>query len=80
MDPGKKEALTKVSWGPTKSCGTCHFGQFAPGQYWGLCGAEFNKYIHSKHDREHQLPANRMAVCDKWAVGDAYDDLVDFLT
>lgn len=80
MDTGKLEALKKVNWKPVKSCGTCHFGVFAPGQEWGTCGVLSNDYIHNKHDRKHSLPAHKQAVCDKYCIGTgARDQLIDFL-
>lgn len=79
MDSGKKEALRNVKWQPAKNCGTCRFGSFEPGQYWGLCENRSNDYIHKKHNREHKLPANRMAVCTEWVSGDVYSELKTFL-
>lgn len=80
MDSGKKAALTKVNWKATKSCGNCHFGRFESGQDWGICGAKSNDYIHNKHQREHRLPAYKGAVCDKFCVGDNYDNLREWLS
>lgn len=81
MDSGKKEALTKVSWKPVKSCGTCFYGRFQRGESWGVCSNTSNDYHHNKHVSKRELPANKMASCDKWLVdGDGpYMDLLDFL-
>lgn len=64
MDSDKLAKLKDVKWMPAKCCSTCVNGKFLIGKDWGTCGLDANTYYHNKHDRLHELPAHRMAVCD----------------
>lgn len=82
MDSGKKSALVMVKWKPVNCCGSCRFSSFdgnPQSSEWGLCKNEENNYIHNKHNRLHELPAHRGAVCEKFQPGRAYSELDLFL-
>lgn len=65
MDSAKLEKLKDTKWGPAKCCQTCTNFKSGRGD-WGTCGLDQNTYWHKKHDRLHELPAHRYAVCDKY--------------
>ena len=63
MDSQKLAKLKDVNWRPAKSCQTCVNFKSGRGD-WGTCGLDANTYWHNKHERLHELPAHRNAVCD----------------
>ncbi len=79
MDSAKLGKLKEKNWRPVDSCFNCVHGRFDNGHSWGICTLKSNAYHHGKHDREHNLPAHKTAVCDAHEPNHRRAELDDFL-